>query len=226
MTSFGSGFEQFCQLNPAAFLLFCAFSRERWDPAQCHFWNTDFLPVSVGQMQLCQFWGWGVIFVFWLSSTVSTVANGRPPALGALCCSLPLAQLCLGLHSHVPCDCPYYKKLVTLLIFGYWKKSHKVSILKKKKKSSHNFSSSFFVFKGYLKVRELKDIFLGCFLCFRSPSSFSLSRSSRNPSHSVNTHHPCPRDWLFFCALVTQIVCTNFLKLNVCCLSVKPFLPN
>ena len=84
-------------------------------------------------MQLCQFWGWGGFFVFWLSSTVSTVANGRPPALGALCCSLPLAQLCLGLHSHVPCDCPYYKKLVTLLIFGYWKKSHKVSILKKKK---------------------------------------------------------------------------------------------
>lgn len=62
-------------------------------------------------MQLCQFWGWGVIFVFWLSSTVSAVANGRPPAL------VPSDAVC-----HLPnCALAYIPMfLVIVLIIRNW----------------------------------------------------------------------------------------------------------
>lgn len=162
----------FCQLNPTGFLLFSALSRVCWVPAQCQFWNTDFLPGSVGQMLLCQVFLFCFVFCgflpLYLQWPMVSIMFWCPLMQSATCPTVPwLTSLCSNVFVIVlfGLEVPY-RKLVTLFIFDYWEKSHK-SLNPKKKIHLVIFSVVFFVFKGYLKVKKLKDIFLGCLLCLR-----------------------------------------------------------
>lgn len=141
----------FCQLNPTAFLLFCALSRVCWVPVQCQFWNTDFLPGSVGQMLLCQVFLFCFVFCgflpLYLQWPMVSIMFWCPLMQSATCPTVPwLTSLCSNVFVIVlfGLEVPY-RKLVTLFIFDYWEKSHK-SLNPKEKNTSCNFFSGFLCF--------------------------------------------------------------------------------
>lgn len=210
-----------CQFNPAPFPLFWASSRECWVPAQCRFWNTDFLPGSAGPKLPCE------CSVALFHATGSGLWWALCP--DALWCSLPLAPIHLGLHPWVPAFFVIvlfglevlYKKLQWCLFWFAGKRVLKVPSLKKKLHLII-FPIVFIVFKSHLKVKELKETFLSCLLCLKGPPapfSFILcSPAFEGLPKSQTLGEAClwGRPFLY---LVTQHVCTSAFRCNLCCLS-------